>query len=94
MEGTAIFRGRGVACDTTGNSPRTKWVAFNAIAEHLDYGRRYTNRTIQVQRSFEDTALKQRLRAAASRARRHVAGRISIVPSHQPTMGGAGGRAA
>jgi phage/plasmid-like protein (TIGR03299 family) len=56
----AIFRGRGVAGDTTGNSPGTKWVAFNAIAEHLDHGRRYTARTSQVQRSFEDTALKQR----------------------------------
>jgi hypothetical protein len=55
-----IFRGRGIAGDTTGNSPGTKWVAFNAIAEHLDYGRRYTTRTNQVQRSFEDTALKQR----------------------------------
>jgi elongation factor P hydroxylase len=33
---------------------------LNAIAEHLDYGRRYTARTNQVQRSFEDTALKQR----------------------------------
>ena len=40
--------------------PRIKWVAFNAIAEHLDYGRRYTTRTNQVQRSFEDTSLKQR----------------------------------
>jgi phage/plasmid-like protein (TIGR03299 family) len=54
------FRGRGLAGDTTGNSPGTKWVALNAIAEHLDYGRRYTARTNQVQRSFEDTALKQR----------------------------------
>jgi hypothetical protein len=56
----SIFRGRGAAGDTTGNSPGTKWTAFNAIAEHLDYGRRYTSRTDQVQRSFEDTALKQR----------------------------------
>ena len=56
----AIFGGRGAAGDTTGNSPGTKWTAFNAIAEHLDYGRRYTSRTNQVQRSFEDTALKQR----------------------------------
>jgi phage/plasmid-like protein (TIGR03299 family) len=56
----AIFRGRGTAGDTTGNSPGTKWVGFNAIAEHLDYGRRYTKRTNQVQRSFEDSALKQR----------------------------------
>jgi hypothetical protein len=55
-----IFAGQGIAGDTTGNSPGTKWVAFNAIAEHVDYGRRYTARTNQVQRSFEDTALKQR----------------------------------
>jgi len=33
---------------------------LNAIAEHLDYGRRYTGRTNQVRRSFEGTALKQR----------------------------------
>ena len=56
----SIFRGEGAAGDTTGNSPGSKWVAFNAIAEHLDYGRRYTARTNQVQRSFEDTSLKQR----------------------------------
>jgi phage/plasmid-like protein (TIGR03299 family) len=56
----AIFRGRGQAGDTTGNSPGTKWTAFNAIAEHLDYGRRYTSRSSQVQRSFEDATLKQR----------------------------------
>ncbi len=37
----AVFRGRGAAGDTTGNSPSRKWVAFNAITEHLDYGRRY-----------------------------------------------------
>jgi hypothetical protein len=35
----SIFHGRGAAGDTTGNSPRTKWTAFNAIAEHLDYAR-------------------------------------------------------
>jgi hypothetical protein len=62
----AIFRGRGSAGDTTGNSPGSKWVAFNAIAEHLDYGRRYTARTNQVQRSFEDVALKQRALARGS----------------------------
>ena len=56
----AIFRGSGLAGDTTGNSPGTKWVAFNAIAEHLDYGRWYTSRTNQIQRSFEDQALKNR----------------------------------
>jgi hypothetical protein len=51
---------RGAAGDTTGNSPGTKWTAFNAIAEHLEYGRRYTTRTNQVQRSFEGTSVKQR----------------------------------
>jgi len=56
----SIFGGRGATGDTTGNSPGSKWVAFNAIAEHLDYGRRYTTRTNQVQRSFEDASLKQR----------------------------------
>jgi phage/plasmid-like protein (TIGR03299 family) len=55
-----IFAGRVIAGDTTGNSPGSKWVAFNAVAEHLDYGRRYTARTNQVQRSFEDVALKQK----------------------------------
>jgi phage/plasmid-like protein (TIGR03299 family) len=56
----AGFRGQGSAGDTTGNSPGTKWIAFNAIAEHLDYGRRYSGRINQVQRSFDDTPLKQR----------------------------------
>jgi hypothetical protein len=56
----AIFAGRWTAGDTTGNCPGTKWCACNAIAEQLDYGRRYTSRTNQVQRSFEDTSLKQR----------------------------------
>jgi Domain of unknown function (DUF932) len=56
----AIFRGRGIAGDTTGNSPGTTWTAFNAIAEQLDYGRRYTKRTNQVRRSFVDTGLRQR----------------------------------
>jgi phage/plasmid-like protein (TIGR03299 family) len=56
----AIIRGHGGAGDTTGNSPGTKWAAFNAIAEHLDHGRRYTRRTSQIQRSFEDLTLKQR----------------------------------
>jgi hypothetical protein len=31
-----------------------------AVANNLDYGRRYTARTNQVQRSFEDVAIKQR----------------------------------
>jgi hypothetical protein len=56
----AIFAGRGGAGDTTGNSPRSKWCAWNAVAEHLDYGRRYTGRTNQIHRSFEETSIKQR----------------------------------
>jgi hypothetical protein len=40
--------------------PGSEWVVFNAIAEHFAYGWRYTTRTNQVQRSFEDTSLKQR----------------------------------
>ena len=55
-----VFRGQGSAGDTTGNSRGSKWVAFNAIAEHLDHGRRYSTRTNQMQRSFEDAGLKQR----------------------------------
>jgi hypothetical protein len=52
--------GQGPAGDTSGNSSGTKWAAANAIAEYADFGRRYTWRTDQVQRSFEDTGLKQR----------------------------------
>jgi len=63
IEQCSTFGGRGEAGDTIGNSPGTKWVAFNAIIEHPDYGRRYTTRTNQVQRSFEATGLKQRTRA-------------------------------
>jgi hypothetical protein len=55
-----LFRGQGPAGDTSGSSPGTKWAAANAIAEYADFGRRYTRRTDQVQRSFEDTQLKQR----------------------------------
>ena len=54
-----VFAGRGIAGDTTGNSPGSKRVARNAIAEQLDYWRRGTSRTNQVQRSFEDVSLKQ-----------------------------------
>jgi hypothetical protein len=45
----AIFASRGIAGDTTGNCPGTKWCAWNAIVEQLDYGRRYTGRTNEVQ---------------------------------------------
>jgi hypothetical protein len=56
----AIFLGHGHAGDTRGNAPGSKWCAANAIAEYADFGRRYTRRSNQVQRSFEDTQLKQR----------------------------------
>ncbi len=56
----AIFRGQGAAGDTRGGAPGSKWCAANAIAEYADFGRRYTRRSNQVQRSFEDTQLKQR----------------------------------
>jgi hypothetical protein len=55
-----LFRGQGPVGDTRGNSPGTKWAAVNAIAGYADFGRRYTRRTDQMQRSFEDTGLKQR----------------------------------
>jgi hypothetical protein len=55
-----FYRGQGPAGDTSGNSPGTKWAVANAIAEYADFGRRYTRRTDQVERSFEDTGLKQR----------------------------------
>jgi phage/plasmid-like protein (TIGR03299 family) len=41
----AVFRGRDKAGDTTGNCPGSKWVAFNAIAEHLDYWKRLVMRS-------------------------------------------------
>jgi phage/plasmid-like protein (TIGR03299 family) len=56
----AIFRGEGAVGDTRGSAPGSKWSAANAIAAYADYGRRYTRRSNQVQRSFEGTKLKQR----------------------------------
>ena len=56
----AFFRGQGAAGDTRGAAPNSKWCAANAIAEHADFGRRYSRSSNQVQRSFEDTQLKQR----------------------------------
>jgi hypothetical protein len=58
--GLAIFLGQGQAGDTRGQARGSKWCAVNAIAEHADFGRRYTKRANQVQRSFEDGQLKQR----------------------------------
>jgi AcrR family transcriptional regulator len=46
---------------TSVNRPGSKWTAFNAIAEHLDCGRRDTSRTNQVQRSFEGHSRRARL---------------------------------
>jgi len=54
-----IWNGQGEQGDTRGNSPGTKWTAYNAVAEYADFGRNYTKRTNQVYRSFEDNALKQ-----------------------------------
>lgn len=56
----ANFAGRGEHGDTRGNAPGTKWTAFNAVAEYADHGRRVTQRTNQMARSFEDNNLKQR----------------------------------
>lgn len=63
-----VFGGEGPEGDTSGNSPGTKWCAWNAIAEYADWGRRVTVKTDQVQRSFEDQRMKEqalRLVAAA-----------------------------
>lgn len=56
----SLFDGTNPTGDTTGNSPGTKWVAANAVAEYADWFRRYSIRTDQMARSFEDQALKQR----------------------------------
>ena len=48
----AVCLGQGQASDTRGQAPGSKWCAVNAIAEHADYGRRYTKRSNQVQRRF------------------------------------------
>lgn len=57
-----VFKGQHTADgkdgDTRGNAPGTAWTLLNAMCEHADYGRRYTVRTSQVARSFEDSALK------------------------------------
>lgn len=57
-----VFKGEhtadGTPGDTRGNAPGTAWTLLNAMCEHADYGRRYTVRTSQVARSFEDSALK------------------------------------
>lgn len=55
-----LFTGNGPGGDTTGNSPGTKWCAANAVAEYADWYRRYTVRTDQMARSFEDQTIKQR----------------------------------
>jgi phage/plasmid-like protein (TIGR03299 family) len=55
----SLFKGEGEDGDTRGNAPGTAWTLVNAIGEHADWGRRYTVRTNQMARSFEDTGLKQ-----------------------------------
>lgn len=54
------FRGEHPDGDTRGNSPDTKWCAANVIAEYADWGRRITESTNQINRSFEDGNLKNR----------------------------------
>lgn len=56
----SFFRGEGSGGDTSGNAPGTKWCAANAIAEYSDWGRRTTQATDQVYRSFNDGSLKQK----------------------------------
>jgi len=51
--------GRGGPTSLATARERSGW-HFNAIAQHLDYGTRSMSRTSQMQRSFEDTGLKQR----------------------------------
>ena len=53
----AILAGRWIAGDTTGTARAAKGGAFTAVAEQLDYGRRYTVRTNHEQ--FEDLSVKQ-----------------------------------
>lgn len=62
----SIFDGKGPQGDTSGNSPKTKWNAWNAVAEYADYGRRVTKNTSQIRRSFEDTDMKDRALAILS----------------------------
>ena len=55
----AIFLGHGPAEDSRGNASGAKCCAANAIAEYVDFGRRYGDRINHAQRSFEDTQLEQ-----------------------------------
>jgi phage/plasmid-like protein (TIGR03299 family) len=55
-----IFAGQGEEGDTRGNAPGTAWTAYNTITEYADWNRRYTKRTDQMQRSFEDHDLANR----------------------------------
>lgn len=55
----ALFKGGGADGDTSGNSPDTKWAAWNAVGEWSDWYRRRTKNTDQVHRSFEDNRIKQ-----------------------------------
>lgn len=52
-----IFKG---GTGTEGNAPGTAWCYANAVGEFADWERRYTAKTDQMQRSFEDVPLKQR----------------------------------
>jgi hypothetical protein len=55
-----IFRGRGSAGDTTGNSPGTKWVGVQRGSRAARLRPALLDPDDQIQRSFEDTLIKQR----------------------------------
>lgn len=55
----AIFLGHGRGGRHARERPGSKWCATNTNAEHADFGPRYTTRSNQVRRSFEDSQLKQ-----------------------------------
>jgi hypothetical protein len=45
--------------DTVGNAPGSKWVALNAVVEHLDWGRSVRGGE-RFARAIDDTAAKTR----------------------------------
>jgi hypothetical protein len=49
-----------VGSEPCGSTPTVAEMGPLGPSPYLDYDRRYTTRTNQLQRSFEDTALKQR----------------------------------
>ena len=88
----AIFLGQREARATRAERHRgATRCAANAIAEYSDYGRRYTRRSNQVQRSFEDTPTGSvstlLVRAEPSRGRRVQPAPLQH-PSQRPAQRG------